>query len=102
MNKNKLRKAVEEICCEPCKKSWCLLKEVIISSHNDEYVRFLKQLKCLEIFKLVESEKAKRDIGWEAAWGKWIEAGFAKKFGDLYDPEKDAVKLYYEVTIPKT
>jgi hypothetical protein len=101
MSKLKLKQTVEEICCDQCKQSWCLLKEVIISSHNDEYVRFLKQLKCLEIFKLVESEKVKQDVGWEHAWEQWALRGFAKRFSDLYTPEKDAIKLYYEVITNK-
>lgn len=97
MSKCKLKAAVEEVCCDTCKNSWCLLKEIIISSHDDQYVRFLKQLKCIEILKLVESEKAKRDIGWEKAWLIWAEKGFAKRFADLYNTEKEAVQLYYEV-----
>lgn len=97
--KPQLEKAVNEICCAECKgeNRWCLLKEVIISSHDDEYVRFLKQLKCLEIFKYHESEKAGKDIGWEQAWLSWVDVGHAKKFGDMYAPEMDAVSLYYKI-----
>lgn len=92
-----LRNALEEICCNECKNTWCLLKEIIYSSHDDHYARFLKQIKCIEILKLVESEKAKQDIGWEETWLIWIEQGFAKKFADLYNENKDAIQLYYEV-----
>lgn len=98
MSKCKLKAAVEEVCCNSCKHAWCLLKEIIISSHDDQYVRFLKQLKCIEILKLVESEKAKRDIGWEGAWLVWAEKGFAKRFADIYNADKEAVQLFYEVT----
>lgn len=99
MEKKLLRKAIDNICCEQCRgDQWCLLKEIIIHSHDDTYVRFLSQLKCIEIFKLVESEKVKHDIGWAKAWSEWVNQGFAEKFGELYDPEKDPVKLYYEVT----
>lgn len=84
-DKLKLKKIVNEICCESCQSEnkYCLLKEIIINSYQDP--RILYQLKCVEIYKWDESKKEGKDIGWEEAHIRWVENGFAKRFADIYE-----------------
>ena len=41
------------------------------------------QMKMIEVWKLFESKKDKKDIGWDLS--RWVESGMAKKFADIYD-----------------
>ena len=83
-DKKKLAKKIEEIC--DCDNSdYCLLKEIILCSHNDP--RFLIQLKCIEKYKYEQSESEDQDIGWEEAHMRWVSEGYAKKFADIYQDD---------------
>lgn len=77
----KYRRLLNEI-CENCNDSYCFLKELIIEIGTSE--RLLLQLKCVEKFKYEESERQKMDIGWQQAWLKWIEIGYAARFSEFY------------------
>ena len=92
--KQKLRDAVDKIACETCKTGWCLLKEILIASHNDDYARLLIQFKCIEIYKDDQSKLEGFDIGWDEAWMRWAISGLAKRFAELYSAEEDPIKLY--------
>jgi len=85
-NKKKLIDKINEVC--QCKSEYCLLKEIIICSHQDP--RFLTQLKCVERFKFEESEREGRDIGWDEAHIRWVANGYAKRFAELYNEEVSA------------
>ena len=103
-NKTALIRMVNEVCCDECKNNdsasqkiqrYCLLKEIIICSHQDP--RFLAQLKCLEKFKWEESEKEGKDIGWDEAHIRWVSQGYAKKFADLYSEDMNPKDLYTKI-----
>lgn len=96
-DKTKLTKLVNEVCCDECKSDnkYCLLKEIIIHSHND--VRFLAQLKCVEIFKWDESKKEGKDIGWDDAHMRWVTNGYAKKFAECYSEDLKPQEIYKKI-----
>lgn len=92
--KTKLIKKLNEVCS--CKDNkYCLLKEIIVCSHQDP--RFLVQLKCIEHFKYEESEKEKKDIGWEEAHIRWVAGGHAKTFAEHYDEDMDIDIMYKKI-----
>lgn len=96
-NKAKLVKLINKVACKACQneETYCLLKEIVICSHQD--VRFLSQLKCVEHWKYEESERAKKDVGWDNAHMSWVSNGLAKLFAELYDEDKDPDELYKEL-----
>ena len=98
MNKNKLKKLIDELIAEECSHSdkYCILKEILLSAFKEPKVLF--QIKCVEKFKFIKSEEAKEDIGWQKAWELWVSEGCAKKFSDLYNEEKSVSQLYKEIT----
>ena len=69
--------------CENCDIDYCFLHEIITKDRRYSH-RLLTQLKIVEIFKWLESEKANRDIGWHDAMTLFLENGHAKKFSDVY------------------
>ncbi len=83
------RNLLNHICednCDPNK--YCILKEIVIHTNRFDD-RFLTQLKCIEIFKYEKSKQEKRDIGWDEAFFRWSEQGFASKFAELFDLHPD-------------
>lgn len=94
-DKSKLVAMINRVCCDDCKKKYCLLKEIVISSHNDG--RFLSQLKCVEKYKYEESEREGSDIGWDEAHLRWVANGYAKKFADYYNEDLDPLELYTKI-----
>lgn len=90
-NKSALCKMVEKVCCDKCKGEYCLLKQIIICSHDD--ARWLSQLKVLEIFKWIESEKEKHDIGIDEAYLRFVSLGYAKKFAEVYSEDLDPKEI---------
>lgn len=92
-NKSRLIKKLNEVC--DCKNKYCLIKEIILCSHQDP--RFLIQLKCIEIFKWEESEKQRDDIGWDEAHVEWVAKGYAKRFAELYVEDMPAEELYSKI-----
>jgi hypothetical protein len=76
--------------CDDCKTQYCFLMELI--EHDRKYNRRLvMQMKMVEIFKLLESKRQNKDIGWQGAMAEWASGGMAKKFADVFD-EKLSVK----------
>lgn len=67
--------------CERC--SYCPLA-VLIKLNP----RTLEQHKMVEVWKYLESERAKTDIGWEAAYQTWVSSGKAKRFAEVYSEDK--------------
>lgn len=60
--------------------------------------KWLLQIKCLEMFKWEESERAGKDIGDEASIQRWISEGYAKIYSDLYTEDaEDPQELYKKV-----
>jgi hypothetical protein len=49
----------------------------------------LIQWKCIEKFKYILSEKAGTEISMNESAKKWIEDGYASRFGDIYVPSDD-------------
>jgi hypothetical protein len=76
-------KFLEDLVCDYCPPNhYCLLKEYLVGLQTDP--RMLLQLKCLEKYKYELCSKLGQELNWDEAILKWIEAGFAKKFADLY------------------
>jgi hypothetical protein len=97
-------KAIEELIEEYCpeKEVNCEYRASILKSGMD--IKSLKQFKCLEIYKYLESKRKGTDLGWQNAFIDWVEKGFAEKFNDLYDKkdekgkERPTRKLYITIT----
>lgn len=85
-----------EICSEFCPpEKYCLLKEMVTTLKSSP--RNLIQLKCIEKFKYIESQKIGKDIGWNDAGKLWAEQGYAEIYSKLYDENKRINDLYEEV-----
>lgn len=79
-------KLLDECTSDTCSKcGYCFIKELIIVTHKYDH-RTIFQLKLIEIFKYLESERDKVDIGWDEALARWVRDGFAAKFADYYNP----------------
>ena len=87
---------IHELCPPNC-DGYCFFKLYFEMAHFDE--RTLIQMKCLEIFKYEESEKSKKDIGWDVAIQLWMERGYAKKFSDVFDENLTAKENYKRVVV---
>ena len=94
-DKAKLANKINEVCKPYCNSEYCLLKEIICSSHND--FRFLVQLKCLEIFKWNLSQKEKREVELDEAHETWVASGMAKFFAEYYTEDTPAQTIYDRV-----
>lgn len=99
ISKAKLKKIVHKVVKPYCQCDWCLLKEVVCTSHDDSWIRSLLQLKCLEIFKNDQSRIAGHDIGWQETHMRWIDMGYAEGFAEYYDEEKSAEAIYEEIKV---
>ena len=96
-NEKRLKKLLGAICEHCAEDGYCILKEITLANGTSE--RFLIQCKCVEIFKLSESQKEGRDIGWKLAWDRWVEYGYAAKFAKIYDSNPDIThkELYSKI-----
>lgn len=97
-NEKKMRDLLGAICEHCSNDGYCILKEITIANGTSE--RMLVQMKCVEIFKLVESRAQNRDIGWKTAWNLWVERGYAARFAQVFDNNEDmSYKQIYEKTV---
>jgi len=92
-------KLLDEITCDqPCHKgdNYCILKEMM--KHDVKYNnRLVMQSACVNKFKYEESKRQQKDIGWNIAYNLWVEKGYAKAFGDLYNEDDSLTVLYNKV-----
>lgn len=74
-------KELTDLC--PNTRGYCHLREGIVALGllSD---RSWEQFLCLEIFKYEESFREGGDIGWEEAHRRWVDKGYAERFGDFY------------------
>jgi hypothetical protein len=91
-------KFLKELCeDQPCHQGsgeYCVLKEMMM--HDKKYnERLLCQAGCVNKFKYEQSDFEKTDIGWQEAWKRWVEFGYAEKFAEHYT-ETDTVKQVYQ------
>ena len=95
-HKEEYREILEDVCSEYCEKDhYCILKEFLISSHPSP--RLLLQLKCIDKFKMEESKRMDKDVGWQWAMENWVSEGYAKKFGDYYEEQIKFSVLYKKI-----
>lgn len=83
-----------ESCAEGCENKYCFFKIFLLEQHPNP--RIISQIKCFEKYKYEESERQKKDIGWNAAIEKWIEEGYAAAFAEVFDPELPIRQVYNE------
>ena len=95
-SKTQVAKVVNEVVKPYCTSNWCLLKEIMICKHSDS--RFIIQLKCIEKFKFILSEKASEDVGWDVAFEKWTDLGYATLFANHYNEEITSEQLFIKIT----
>lgn len=95
---------INDICRnQPCQHGaeYCILKEIVL--HDAKYSdRLLIQFACVNKFKYELSQELGEDVGWNGAWAKWVEAGFAAKFGKLYSGETSFETIYAKIMAEKS
>lgn len=95
-NKEEYREFLEDMTCEYCEpKRYCILKEFLISLHPSP--RLISQIKMVDKFKIEKSKELKYDVGWDLALHWWVEQGYAKKFGDVWDEDIKFNVLYKKI-----
>ena len=77
-----LRDMRTDCSCE--KADYCPLEAMLMSQRD--YI--LEQHKLVEFFKLIESQREGKDIGWEQAYLRWNDQGFASKYRQVYSEDK--------------
>ena len=93
------RRLLDDIGAEYCKAgTYCIFKEFLVAAHPSR--RLLVQLKACDAFKYTESEKAGKDIGWQETLKRWVDQGWAAKFGEVYR-EDLAPREAYRLTMKK-
>lgn len=91
----KNKKLLESICSEECSESHCFLKELVLKAPISD--RLVEQLAVVHKYKYIRSCCVGKDIGWEQALEEWGELGYAKKFDEVYSPDKTHRQIYKEV-----
>ncbi len=98
-HKDKLRKHLHEICKPYCTSEWCILKEMLLNSHDS--LRVYDQVKMIEKLKWNMSQREKREVCWEESSQKWVESGMAKAFANYYKEDDiedlDIDELYSKI-----
>ena len=94
-NKKKYSEMLDDLCCDYCDKSFCILKEFLISSHPSP--RLLTQMKCVEKFRFEIGAKEDREISWSEGMELWVDSGKAKLFADFYDEDLAFRELYKKI-----
>jgi len=89
------KKVIDDILSNECDGRSCILREIIEHSGIREYI--LEQFKCMEVYKLDESTRDKRDIGWEETIRRWISSGCAERFAKEYRDNLSFKELYRRV-----
>jgi hypothetical protein len=90
-HKKVLSELREDCKCE--KTDYCPLEELVRSMGD----RLLEQHKCVEKFKMEESTRKGKDIGWQMAYELWVERGYAERFAKAYNFDKTFRQIYKEV-----
>jgi hypothetical protein len=58
----------------------------------------LTQIACMHKFKYEESQRQKKDIGWDETGKLWSDRGYAEAFRKKYNDEISFNILYKEIT----
>jgi hypothetical protein len=86
------RKVIEDIVSNECDGRSCILKEIVEHSGLRDYI--LEQFKCMEVYKLDESKREGKDIGWDEATRRWVNSGMAEKYAKVYEDGLTFRELY--------
>ena len=65
--------------CECKNIKYCPLEKLV----ERMPARLFEQHKCIEVLKW-DKQLPDNDIGWKRAYEIWVEGGYAKAFGDIY------------------
>lgn len=86
--KKALKDLRSECACE--REKYCPL-EALLSSMSD---RVLEQHKLVEYFVYTQ---IRQEISWDEAYNLWITQGHAKKFAEIYSPDKTYKQMREEM-----
>jgi hypothetical protein len=78
--------------CECEKLGYCPAEELLLHLQSSD--RLFLQHKAVEKYKMIESKRLKKDIGWKIAYQSWVDSGNAKLFGDIYVEGISLAELY--------
>lgn len=84
---------LDDITCDNCSGTYCILKQILLHTQHPD-ARIMVQIKCVDKFKYEESEKEGKDIGWEMAFNRWVDGGYAAAFATTYDEDLSFTKIY--------
>jgi len=93
--KEKIKIKLDEICKPYCNSEWCILKEMLLYTHDN--LRTAEQLKLIEIFRWNLSQRQHREVNWEEASMKWVDSGMATKFAEYYNDDISVNALYAKI-----
>ena len=81
-----MKKAIKDLRseCSCEKEKYCPL-EALLDSMND---RILEQHKMVEYYRFRLGEQGEPNLPWNDVYMRWVELGYAKKFADIYSPDK--------------
>lgn len=95
-DKKQYKAFLDDICKEYCDPNhYCILKEFLISSHPSP--RLLSQFECVGKFKYEKGHELRRKIDWAEAMELWVNEGYAKKFGEIYEEDMKFSVLYKKI-----
>jgi len=83
---------IDEVSCDHCSNNYCFLKKYVLSLHPGTFV--IVQLKCIEMFKWEESERAGHEVKWEDIEFMWSDLGYAAAFREAFNEDLSVRDIY--------
>lgn len=81
----------EECHCE--QEKYCPLEMLLISMGE----RVLEQHKLVEFFRWKLGEQGSADLPWDEVYKRFIDAGYAARFAQIYSPDKTYKQMRKEL-----
>lgn len=91
-SKEQYERRIEQLKPDECRVEHCFFQKYLANRHNDMFT--MVQMKCIEKLKWEQSERERRDIGWNDAGLLWVDRGFAKRFREVYNEELTVKEIY--------
>ena len=89
------KKILDDITCDSCGNSYCILKELLLRVQHPS-PRTTIQIKCMDKFKFEQSVIDGKDIGWPEAIERWIKDGYATAYSKVWSDDKKFLTIYKE------
>lgn len=93
MGMRSYKRILDDITCDSCRNHYCILKELILRLHHPD-ARATIQIKCVDKFKYEQSAIVDQDIGWQNAFNRWVDEGYAAAYAAVWDEDKTFQEVY--------